>query len=251
MQIHRIFFFMLASLFVMRMQSAAQATGDTARLFAEMDRLHRTMRAVPVSFNIRYTYTSERNSSVILDSLSGQIELSGASSRYRMDRTETISNERYNIILFRDDKLIYLTSPHQNQVSDPLLQLRMMMSGSAISHCIVKEEKELLTISLRFKEGTGYREMNMHVDRKSGYIKDATYVLKTELMMGAEQQAGQDIISEYGEYAVIRVVFSEYRHLTGSTAWSDERNYFTREGDVFKPAPAYADYTIFNGSPNL
>lgn len=251
MQIHRIFFFTLAALFVTRMQSAAQATGDTARLFAEMDRLHKIMRAAPVSFNIRYTYASERNPAMILDSLSGQVDMSGNYSRYRMDRTETISNGRYNIVLFREDKLIYLTSPHQNQMSDPLLQLRMMISGSAISTCTVKEEKELLTISLRFNEGTGCREMNMQVDRKTGYINNATYVLKTALMMGAEQQAGQDIISVYGEYAVIRVVFSQYRQLTGGMTWSDERNYFTREGNVFKPAPAYADYTIFNGSPNL
>ncbi|QEH43313.1 hypothetical protein [Chitinophaga sp. XS-30] len=251
MNIQRVFIVLSVTLLAWCNASVAQATIDTGKFFMEIGRLQQVMQSVPVSFDIRYTYTSEKDPDMILDSLKGSVQLSGPNTWYKVAHMESVSNDRYNIILFREDKLMYLSRPSKIRKDDPLQQIRSILAGSGVESCSIVEEGDTRTIRIDFKEGGACREMSMYVSRKTGYMSGVTYVLKAALLPGQGLSSDKDAQAYYGEYAVVKMELSGYKKLEAGGARFDEHNFFHREGDEFTPAPEYADYTIFKGSPNL
>lgn len=251
MNIQRSLALVIALLVVLYAPARAQQPGDTAQLFTSLKRLESALQSSPVSFSIRYTYVSEKQPDVVLDSLSGSFELSGTSGRFMIDNMVTVCNSRYNIIVFPDDKLIYVSKPAPLAQADLVAQLRALITSSGISKCLVTATKDAGVISVYFKEGGPCREMNIYTDPRTGYMRNVVYVLKTSMLTG-QLKTDETTLDTYGEYAIVRMDFSDYKKLAaGDTARFDESNYFYREGEAFKPAPAYKEYQIFKGSPNL
>lgn len=251
MYIQRFFILAICLLGVWNPAAQAQQGGDTAQLYRSLRQLQTALEASPVGFSIRYSYASEQKPNVMLDSMSGSLELSGISARYIVDNMVTVSNSRYNITVFPDDRLIYVAKPSAVIQADPVAQLRQMIASSGISHCSVEENAEEQKIIVAFREGGNCREMIIRINPKTGYMRDVVYVLKTSLLTGGDVPEAETTAA-YGEYAVVRMDFFNYRKLAeGDMNRFDERNYFSREGDEFKPSPAYKDYQIFKGSPNL
>jgi hypothetical protein len=223
-------------------------TVDTARIFTEMSRLQAKYQARAVSFDISYSYASELHPDVILDSLKGNMDLYSGKYHYRLDNTETISNGRYNIILFGEEKLMYLAKPSTLNMGDPIQQMRLMMQKSGINKCAVTENGNRRSILISFVPGGNYREMEMTMDKASGYLTGMRYVVKTTLLMETQ---GADPDPQYGEYAIVQTILNNYKEPASDTSRFDEQNFFYKEGNELKTTPAYKDYKIFIGSPNL
>ena len=73
-----------------------------------------------MSFDVNYSYSNESTPTVILDSLSGKFEMHGAKYHFFLDSTETIRNEHYTIVLFHEDKIMYLTKGTSNIAGNPV-----------------------------------------------------------------------------------------------------------------------------------
>lgn len=247
MQTRRIFLIM-AAVTLLQVQAKAQAVNDTARLFAEMKRLQSVYQAHELSFDIKYTYTSEQQPELVLDSLQGKMELSGKRYHYWMTNMETMVNERYNITLFRQEKMIYLTKPATFLTGDPVAQLRDMLERAGVKQCNVVEQGDLKTLRIYFQPGGACRQMEMIIDKTSGYITATRYIVKTALLM---EPGVSPTDAGYGEYAVIKTSFDHYKQIKIDSSRFNEDQFFHKEGNEFKTTPAYNEYKIFTGSPNL
>jgi hypothetical protein len=217
---------------------------DTTRMFAVFNSMQAKYQSAPVSFNLNYTYTSVNNPDKVLDEVKGGIELSNGNYHYEMDNTEVFSNSRYNIILFKEDKLMYLAKATTLSAVDPVQQLRTMIGTSVIQSCSVKGG----IITLTFAPGGNYKELQMVMNEKTGYLSSMRYVVKTTMLM---DQPGATVDPQYGEYAIVKSSLDNYKTLTADSSRFNESNFFYKEGKEFKTTADYSDYKIFIGSPNL
>ena len=95
-----------------------QKTDKAIQVFDALKQAYQIAQGV--SFNVKYTYTNETRPNDVLDSLSGKFEISHDNYRYLLDSTETIHNNKYTIILFREDKIMYLTKPSLAVSANPI-----------------------------------------------------------------------------------------------------------------------------------
>lgn len=238
-------------LLMLRLGVHAQSAAGTEQVIAELKKVQRDYHAHPLSFRVKYIYATEQVPGKALDSLSGRMEVSGANFHYWLDSTETIRNERYNIVLFKEDRIMYLAKPASvAATSDPLQLMQVALEKAGLSNCEVAVSGHYKVLRLFFKPGGQYRQMDMTVDTVSGYLRSMRYIVKTALLIDAPnadavQQQG------YDEYSVVQANFDQYRRLAEDPARFDERAFFYKEGDEYVTTKAYKDYKIFVGSPNL
>lgn len=247
-------FLMIAVLLpaLVRQQAKAQAANDTAALFAEMRQLQEAYGR-SLSFDIKYTYASERQPGAILDSALGRIELSGKNYHFRLDSVETLSNKDYSVTLFKKDKVMYLAKPSSLGTSpDPVQQMRTILKNGAYKSCRVTQQGSVKTVHIDFGADAVYRQMEMSIDKKTGYVTSMRYVLKTTALVGAgAERSAEEVIAGYGEYAIVQSTFDHYKLLPADYTGFDESRFFYKEGTEYKTTSDYNDYKIFRGSPNL
>jgi hypothetical protein len=231
-------------------KSYAQESIDTTRLFAEFKKMRTVYQAKGLSFDIRYTYASEKQPDQILDSLNAHIDMLEDKVHYQIDSTETISNGRYNIALFKEDKIMYLSKGTTLSTVDPIQQIRSIIGDGAITGCTINDEGKLRSIRLQFGENGACREMLMTIDNTTGYMVMMRYIVKTELLLDGKG-ADSDIEALYGRYAIVNSVYNQYKPFAPESRFFDEGRFFYKEGDEFKPTALFSEYKIFAGSPGL
>ncbi len=253
MQMYRIFSMIAGMLLLLQPRVNAQAGIDTTTLFAEMTQLQSVYKAHALAFDVHYTYASELHPDAVLDSLHGRLEMSGNYYHYWLDSMETMVNANYSVTLFRNDKLMYLAKPSAAMAGvDPLMQLRVVLQRSGISSCAVTQQGALKVLRIDFGPQSSYKGMEMGIEKKTGYVTYMRYIMKTAMLMGAGGEAQvAKANAEYGEYAIVQTTFDHYKQLPANNAVFDENAFFYKEGDAFKTTPAYSEYRIFKGSPNL
>lgn len=230
---------------------SAQEVNDTARLFEEMKRLQGAYQQKAMSFDVRYTYASELHPDVLLDSLSGHMEIAGSKYYYQLANTEMTANEKYVVTLFKEDKIMYLSKPATLNAADPLEQMRLSMKTAGVNRCTISEKGTVKSIQVGFKDGGPYKELQMDFEKSSGYLLAMKYILKTTMLMEATGGANAEVPAEYGEYAIVQSYYNNYKQLAPQESLFDNAKFFYKEGDEFKPAAAYSEYKIFVGSPGL
>ena len=237
------------------MQASAQGTENRSK--DDMLTALGTVRAAyhtngKLRFNVLYRYTNENDPSHVLDSLSGNFEIDGDNYRCVLDNTETMHNSRYTIMLFKEDKIMYIAGPGHAGGFEP-----MQMIDSALSHISdIKFEQSVSgsgkVLSVIFPEGLAYKRIDFTVDAASGYLLKTTYIVKTDQMASPElnAQTGGNI-SGYDAYARVEAIYSGFTLSNADASGFDEKNFFTREGKDFTVTDNYKDYKIFIGTPNL
>lgn len=233
-----------------QVNAAAQGLSDTTKLFAAMKELQDIYTRKPVSFDMYYTYTSEKQPGTLLDSLSGHMDIYAGKYHYAIAGTEMIANERFVITLFKEDKIMYLSKPSQTQAVDPMQQIRQAIAAMGVSNFSFKEDGESKGIRINFNAGGPYKEMQMKLDKKMGYLTEMQYVVKTELLMSSPDDQAQ-VAAEYGEFAVVSCVYTGYKAFAPSADMFDEHKYFAYENKEFSALGAYSDYTVHVGSVDL
>jgi len=228
----------------------AQEAKDTTKLFETIKQLQDLYKQKAVSFDIRYTYTSEHNPEKELDSLIGHMDLSGNNYHYLLSETEMTANERYVITLFAEDKIMYLSKPFSGGAVDPMTQMWAAMKTAGLTSCIFSETVRTRSLSIDFKAGGPYKKMELVFDKKSGYLNEMKYVLRTEMLMSSGEGI-ENIVAEYGEYAIVKCKYSNYKALVPDADMFDERKFFYKDGETFMPTARYNEYKVFQGSPGL
>lgn len=226
----------------------AQDTAAIARAINIFRRVQAKSQQQAVSFEMLYTYSNESTPGTLLDSMRGTIEISGENYRSSMDHTETIRNSKYNIVLFKEDKLMYLAANnHAGTPGDPLETLHTLLQGGI--NCTFSTERMNTIINVSFPAGTNCKHLSITIDTVSQRLIAMQYILKTSLLMDEEMK--NDVPEGYEEYALVKASFYHYKDLPVNSSRFDEKAFFYKDGNAFKVTPAYEDYNIFVGTPDL
>lgn len=224
---------------------------DTAKLYSEMQKLQEAYTANGLRYDFRYTYAGAHEPGRILDSLSGSMEMSAAGMKMVMRNMEFITNPRFAIVLFKEDKVMYLYKPNSVPVTDPLHQVRTLMESGLVNQVDVVKENRNRRIHIGFDSLSTVRTIDMNITPGSGLLSSVKYILQTEMMKAgrpltnAEQQ-------KFGPLALVSMYFLAYGSLPGgSYAPLQEQTYFTIVNGEYKATAAYSEYQIYKGSPNL
>lgn len=230
----------------------AQVENDTTKLFQAMTDLQSMYKDRYVGFDLKYKYTSEADPQTVLDSVQGKMSFYGTRYCYQLENMEMLSNGTYNVVLFKDEKLMYIARASALIASiDPVAQVREMIRRSGATGYSLEENGREKKLHIHFVPNGPCREMDIVVNKKEQRVEEIRYVVKTEMLTQSPETAAGKVDPSYGAYAVVTASFEHYRALANDPVALDEHRYFFKEGDVLKTAPAYHEYKIFRGSPNL
>ncbi|MGF6846846.1 hypothetical protein QFZ51_002081 [Chitinophaga sp. W3I9] len=217
---------------------------DTTKLFAEFTKIQQDARKQPVSYDIRIT-SIRPGSAALADSMSGYMHIDGSRLHYLLNDVETIVNERYMIVLFKQNKSMYLARSSDSKDVNEAGYLNMRRMADDMQDWLMSAKGKEKVLKIRYKEGARCKSAEFKIDPRTGYITDAHIVMISppENFTGGKEDSVQ--VLEVDSH------FFNHKPLPASYHGFDESIYFTREGDTLKPTPAYREYQIFKASPNL
>jgi hypothetical protein len=147
---------------------------------------------------------------------------------------------------------MYIAKPvESSNTGNPIPQLRQMIGNDNIRGCVHVNKGNLEIFKINFKTEGYCREMEITIEKSTGYLLSMKYIVKTELLMDAQGNPNATPDPEYGPYAIVQSDFKNYKLLKPDVVLFNEQDFFSREENVFKTTPAYSEYKIFAGSPNL
>ncbi|SEW40110.1 hypothetical protein SAMN05428988_5225 [Chitinophaga sp. YR573] len=249
----RFSFLLFCVVIVFCLQSAvAQTIPDLEKMTGIMKRLRDGYDKAPLSFDMKYIYANEHTPGKILDSLNGWVETDGTNYHSLMDNTETIHNDKYNIVLFREDKIMYLAGATSASMPvDPLLMMDSILTQSGATSCTISKAGKNTVIRIGFKEGGSCKRMEMTIDTVAHRMLSMEYVVKTSLLTETPDANDKAAAEGYDEYAIVRSTFYNYRPLKPDASRFDDKTFFYKEGTEFRTKEAYSEYKIFVATPNL
>jgi hypothetical protein len=200
-------------------------------------------------FAIAYKYASEARPGVYLDSLKGDFKMSGSRYKYRLDSTEFIGNSDLTLILYRQDRVMFLskTSPAM-QSGNPMALLDSMLLKNDSVNCQLSETKEQQKIKISFRPGLATREMEYTIDRKSGFVTRIINVVQSQQLYDPSVRS---LVDGHSSYAVVETDFMNYREGDFEDSELDTSKYFKKEGKDYITLAPYNSYKIFLGTPDL
>jgi hypothetical protein len=242
-------FLLFCAVIVLGVQSAvAQVIPELEKMTGIMKRLRDGYDKTPLSFDMKYIYSNEHTPGKILDSLKGWVETDGTNYRSLMDNTETIHNDKYNIVLFREDKVMYLAAATSTSMPvDPLLQMDSILTQSGATSCRISKAGKNTVMRIGFAEGGPCKRMEMTIDTVAHRMLSMEYVVKTSLLT----ETPDATVEGYDEYAIVRSTFYNYRSPKPDISRFDDKTFFYKEGTEFRTKEAYSEYKIFVATPNL
>jgi hypothetical protein len=249
MKMYRILLMIMVYLFVPAVCLLAQVHQDTTGLSAEMAGMQITFSEQPLSFDIRYTYAGEQQPEVLLDSMQSNLLMAGTNFRYSLNKIMTISNGRYHIVLFMENKLMYVKKVEEGEKPDPFRQVNPGFPVVAVKSWSIKTEGIRRILHIDFKEGAPFRTLDIRKDTHSGHLMSMRYVLKADHLPAGTKENPD--LSAYGTFAILQIYFEHYKTIYPDKSMFDEHSYFNKEGTDVKPTSAYSDYQVFKASPNL
>lgn len=232
--------------------SNAQSSATDPQLqkaVALMHKLQAAGAASPYSCQVEYRYSNVSAPDVLLESKKGTMTVD--SNRYCrvIGNTEMLHNDRYDVTVFNEDSLIYVTNAAVTpQNAQPLDNLMAMLKDSLLTGCSVSTKGATKTIRFLFHRNASCKSMEVVADTVSMRVIAVNMVIRTSLMMnGAEPGEG------FEEYAMMSVLLSGYQTLKPVAVATifDEKRYFHKTDKSLVPTATYAGYQVFSGSPQL
>jgi len=200
-------------------------------------------------FSISYRYASERNPSVYLDSLKGDFKMSGGSYRYIVDSTEFIGTSDLILVIFRQDRILFLSRPSGAlQSGNPMALMDSLLLKSDNINGSVEETADQQQITISFPPGGTIKRIVYTVDRKTGLVMNMTNIIQSSQLYDPSVRSRVDGKSSY---AVVETTFSNYREGDFAQEELNPGRYFKKEGTEYVALPPYEGYKIFKGNPDL
>jgi hypothetical protein len=205
-----------------------------------------------LSFNIEYTYRDDAKPTVVLDSLFGGVRMNKESYHLVLGNTETIHNKVYNLILFKEDSLMYISKSLVGKIaSNPVSVLDSMLTKIKDVEISLTIRKNVQIITLNFPEGMDYKSAEFVIDEKTGYLLRARYKVNEIEMLDPMARNNTNNMALINKWGIVQSHYSRYQTGAFNNGEFDEKKYFIKTGTDFKPTDAYKQYKIFLASPGL
>jgi hypothetical protein len=202
-----------------------------------------------LSFDINYRYASEQKPSVFLDSLDGSFKLSGNKYWYTMADTEGIGNSEYTILLFREDKIMYLSKPSGVSIAqNPIAMIDSFLTARPGIKYSIDVQKKQKKITLEFDGNEKYKKIEYDMDAVTGFITKMSCVVQASEMYDPSVRSE---IEDRSVYVVVEADFKNYRENSFVDSLFDTAKYFKKVGEEYIALPPYESYKVFLGTNTL
>jgi hypothetical protein len=229
---------------------AGDSTNAVKQFMQQVQQAYRS--ANYLSFHVLYRYANKSQPENYIDTMSGEVAMNKNHLRLLIEDVETITNDKYTIQVHKDEKLIYLSTPQQAQMADPVAALDSALrhyDGLAIR---VTRAGNVATLNMTFPRGLAYKNVTMTINEHTGYLQKVVYEMYTEGLVEKDQLMEGGSGGPYQSEGRIEIVFSEYRQGQFTDGLFSDEQYFTRLGQgKYEPAEKYKDYQIFLASSKL
>jgi hypothetical protein len=228
---------------------ALAQSSDKQQVMAAMRALsNRYKNFKRLSFTIAYKYAAEDKPGLYLDSLKGSITVSGNRYDYSIDSTEFIGGIDLSVILFKQDKIMYLVRPSAAQRNvNPLAMLDSLLTRNDSVDCRLTETGTEQTITMTFKPGKATKRVEYTIDRNSGLLTKMINVVPAKELYNA---TAKPLVKGNSSYAIVETEFRDYREDSGEDV-PDPGRYCKKQGDRYVTLAPYESYKIFLGTPDL
>jgi hypothetical protein len=229
--------------------SAAYAQDEKKQALRLLQQLATTYKnTTHLSFDVQYRYAAESTPGVYLDSLSGHFKISGHRYWYDLDNTEAICTNDYVIMLFREDKVMYLAKPGAGKTTHPVAMIDSLLVNSAGMALQLTDNKQWTTITFTFPPAYPCKKMEYVIDKKTGWLVKTVNVVRSEEMYEA---AARPFIEGAVTYAVVEASYTNYQKDGFDDSVFDNDRYFKKQGAEYVTVTPFDTYKIFLGTPNL
>ncbi|HJT73706.1 MAG TPA: hypothetical protein VJ720_06800 [Chitinophaga sp.] len=227
----------------------AQEGNGMERAALLLKKAEQSYRSKPLAFTVKFTYSNEHTPGNILDSLSGSVEMDGSRYWYLLDSTETISNGKYNIILFREDRQMLISPVKADSMAgqNPVAYSSALLQKAGATGCQVSAEGRQKVLQVSFSEASEFKTVSIYIDTVVNRITAMRYVVKTTSLMDPGGEPEQ--LEGYEEYAIVKALYYDYREIKPGSERFNERRFFIKEGEEYTPAADYKEYRILFTTP--
>lgn len=231
------------------MFARGQSVESMNKAIEMLDKVSKTYKSQELSFDLRYTYANEHQPYVLLDSLNGHMQLAKGNCRYAIGNTILLKNAHYNIAVFKEDKLIHVSGSGLPDSIDtsPMGMIKASILQAGVRECHISRKGDTTLIRFSFLPDKAYKYVEIKLDSKNSRIYQLQYIIRSTLLSESGRVEGEG----YEPYALVNAFFTRYKTALTDPAVFDETQFFTHKTDALVPAPAYEDYEIFIGTPNI
>lgn len=223
---------------------------ERENVISELNGISEKYRTVKnLSFDINYRYANVQQPGAYLDSLSGSFRINGKNYWYVLDNTEAIGDSQYLIMLFKEDKIMYLTKPSSFTLMQNPLSLidSYLVNKPGIKYSISTQKKEK-KIELDFGDNGKYRRIEYEIDLASGFMTKMTCVVRASEMY---DESVKSQVEDASVYVQVEAVFKNYRQNDFPEGLFNTAKYFKKDGEEYIALPPYETYKVFLGTNTL
>ncbi|AXY74708.1 hypothetical protein D3H65_12255 [Paraflavitalea soli] len=217
-----------------------------------------TYRQLPqLSFAVNYRYAAADRPGVYLDSMEGRVIISGQQYWYSMAQTECVLNADYQIMIFKEDKLIYLARPNKDMAASMAMQAMgpqalhafdsLIRNGQGI-HSTIWETNAEQIVQVDFTGHPTYKSLSWFISKETGLIGKMVTVMKAGQLYDASVRSQVD---DKDTYAIVETLYTAYQKGGVDENIFRSDRYFNRQGTAYQPSAQYSNYKIFLGSQGL
>jgi hypothetical protein len=167
-----------------------------------------------------------------------------------MGNMEFITNPRYAIVIFKEDKLMYLYKPGNAAAQDPLSHVRQILESGLVTGVEISKSDRNRRLGILFDSTASLKSIELNILPANGLLSSVRYLVRSEMI-----EQGRPLTEKeqqtYGPLAMVDMYFLRYGMLPAAGVPVHESAYFTIEEGEFTTTPAFRNYEIFKGSPNL
>jgi hypothetical protein len=214
-------------------------------------------QASHLAFDVVYRYAAENAPSVYLDSVEGHFKMNGTRYWYMLDSTESINTSDYVIMLFKQDKMMYLAKPSSGSAvsgnivtaaANPVSNLENYFTNNKNISCRVLDAGLQQIVTIEFIVPEVYKSVEYHINKKTGYLVKMVSRVRAEQLYDASVRAQ---IEGGVTWAIVETVYSNHRRNDFDDSVFDSARYFKKEGSEYVTVGPYGEYKVFLGSAGL
>jgi hypothetical protein len=195
-----------------------------------------------LSFDVKYTYSEISSPAIHLDSVQGSFKMNKGDYWYRLDSTESITNDSTTLTVFKEDKLIYISRSTTSRSNNPLAMIDSAISYNQYNSFSLSKSAAGDVVTLEFKPGFPYKNMVYVIDPNSGFVTSITAMIKADQLNDPTTKS----MFKSDEYGILRIDFTNYKTSGISSNDFSESNYVSWNGNSYQPVAALWMYQIIN-----
>jgi hypothetical protein len=229
--------------------STAQDNSREAAI-AALKRLTQTyMASHYLSFDISYYYATQSRQNDYLDSLKGSFKMNGSQYWYSLDSVETMTDTVNVVVLYKEDKLMYLSkNSGLERKGNPVMLLDSVLSSNHLLHFSFSTAGAQDLITIYFPGKSEYKSITYYIDHGSGLLAKTVSLVKTARMYETDIQSQ---LNNVNGYSIIETRFSNYQPNSFDASVFNTARYYTKQGNSYTTTPAYSAYKIFLGKTGM